>query len=198
MNLKLGGKQPKMRDTIFGLNNQHQSMVNENGEPKGMKQVLTERGLWKNGLNADCPLCKSKVNDITRIDCCARRIISLQPDFLAQKSALEEVILEAGHKCIFYPKFHCELNFIKRYWGAAKRYARNNCNYSWSSLQRVVPAALESVDTIMIRKFARKAWRYMDLYRNGITGKLAEYAAKKYKSHRCIPEYVLSELNKFE
>ena len=118
--------------------------------------------------------------------------------FLSQKSALEEVILEAGHKCIFYPKFHCELNYIERYWGAAKRYARENCDYSWSGLQRVVPAALESVDTITIRRFARKAWRYMDLYRKGITGKLAEYAARKYKSHRCIPEYVLSELNEIK
>ncbi|CAB4491800.1 unnamed protein product [Rhizophagus irregularis] len=169
MNLKPGRKQPKMRNMVFGLNNQYQSM-----------------------------LCKDKVDDITRIDCYARRIILLQPDFLAQKSALEEAILEAGHLCIFYPKFHCELNFIERYWGAAKRYTCENCDYSWSSLQRVVPVALESVDTIMIRKFARKAWRYMDLYRNGITGKLAEYAAKKYKSHRCIPDYVLVELNKVE
>lgn len=143
-------------------------------------------------------LCKNKVDDINRTDCCARRIVSLQPDFLSQKSALEEVILEAGHKCIFYPKFHCELNYIERYWGAAKRYARENCDYSWSGLQRVVPTALESVDTITIRRFARKAWRYMDLYRNGITGKLAEYAARKYKSHRCIPEYVLSELNEIK
>jgi len=39
-----------MKDTVFGLNNQHQSMVNENGEPKGMKQVLIERGLWKDDL----------------------------------------------------------------------------------------------------------------------------------------------------
>ncbi|UZO29111.1 uncharacterized protein OCT59_022601 [Rhizophagus irregularis] len=121
MNLKPGGKQPKMRNTVFGLNNQYQSMVNENGEPKGMKQVLIERGLWKNGLNADCQLCKDKVDDITRIDCCARRIISLQPDFLAQKSALEEAILEAGHLCIFYPKFHCELNFIERYFGGQRK-----------------------------------------------------------------------------
>ena len=35
----------------------------------------------------------------------------------------------------------------------------------------------------------------MDLYRKGITGKLVEYAAKKYKSHRYIPDYVLAELN---
>jgi len=47
-------------------------------------------------------------------------------------------------------------------------------------LQRAVPAALESVDTIMIKKFARKAWCYVDLYRNRIAGKLAEYAVKKY------------------
>jgi len=160
--------------------------------------VLIERGLWKDGLNADCKLCKNKIEDINRTDCYTQRIISLQPDFLSQKSALEEIIQEAGHLCIFYPKFDCELNYIERYWGAAKRYVRENCDYSWSSLQHIVPAALESVSTITIRKFARKAWRYMDLYKKGITGKLAEYAAKKYKSHRCIPEYVLAELNEMK
>jgi hypothetical protein len=91
-------------------------MVNENGEPKGMKQILIERGLWRNGLNADCQLCKDKVDDINRTDCCTRQIILLQPDFMEQKSALKEAILEAGHKCIFYPKFYCELHFIERYW----------------------------------------------------------------------------------
>ncbi len=104
-----------MRETIFGLNNQHQSMVNENRELKGIKQVLIERGLWKNNLNANCQLCKDKTDDIIQTDCYARQIISLQPDFLVQKNTLEETILKAGHKCIFYPKFHCELNFIERY-----------------------------------------------------------------------------------
>ena len=46
-------------------------MVNENGEPKGMKQVLIEHGLWKNGLNANCQLCKNKIVDKNRVDCCA-------------------------------------------------------------------------------------------------------------------------------
>ena len=36
----------------------------------------------------------------------------------------------------------------------------------------------------------------MDLYRHRITGKLAEYAVKKYKSYRKIPENVLEKLNK--
>jgi len=74
----------------------------------------------------------------------------------------------------------------------------NNGRFAKNKIQTIDPAALESVDTIIIRRFARKALRYMDLYRKGITGKLAEYAARKYKSHRCIPEYVLSELNEIK
>ena len=55
-----------------------------------MKQILIERGLWKNNLLADCQLCKgkTKVIDVNRVDCYAHRILSLQPDFLEQKSQL--------------------------------------------------------------------------------------------------------------
>ena len=35
---------------------------------------------------------------------------------------LEHVIVQAGHEVIFYPKFHCELNYIEYYWAAVKRY----------------------------------------------------------------------------
>ena len=110
-------------------------------------------------------------------------MMSLEPDFIAQKGAIEELIKNAGHKCTFPPKFHCELNFIERYWGAAKKNLRENCDYSWQGLQKAVPESLESVPLITIRRFSRKCWRYMDLYRKGINGKLAEYAVKKYKSH---------------
>ena len=43
--------------------------------------------------------------------------------------------------------------------------------------------ALDSVSLITIRKFARKLWKYVDIYRKGITGKMAEFTVKKYKSH---------------
>ncbi|CAG8687142.1 5546_t:CDS:1, partial [Dentiscutata heterogama] len=61
MNLKPGGQQPKMRNTVW--NGETQMMVfpedyeddpTLQSEPKGMKQILKERGLWKDGMLADC------------------------------------------------------------------------------------------------------------------------------------------------
>ena len=31
----------------------------------------------------------------------------------AQKPLIQETIKSLGHKCLFYPKFHCELNYIE-------------------------------------------------------------------------------------
>jgi hypothetical protein len=44
---------------------------------------------------------------------------------MTQKSCLEEFVTLCGHICDFYPKYHCELNFIEQYWGAAKFHYRN-------------------------------------------------------------------------
>jgi len=41
------------------------------------------------------------------------RLLSKQDDFAKQESLLEILIQEAGHECIFLPKFHCELNPIE-------------------------------------------------------------------------------------
>jgi len=86
MNLGPGGKQRIMRSTIFvDANGQqkNQEMKFENnypnpdlrGKPKGIKQVLMERGLWKKELNLDCEMCKKR-EDSKRIDCCLRKIIA--------------------------------------------------------------------------------------------------------------------------
>jgi hypothetical protein len=62
--------------------------------------------------------------------CCAAAILSAQPDFKGQRSRIEEIVEDAGHLVMFYPKFHCELNWIEYYWGACKHYARKHCNYT--------------------------------------------------------------------
>lgn len=54
-------------------------------------------------------------------DCCMQRVLSLQKDFRTEKPLLQLVIEKAGHKCLFLPKFHCELNPIKMVWGQLKR-----------------------------------------------------------------------------
>jgi len=187
MNLRPGGKQPKMREGWFmdGATKIIQSMITPEGQPKGMQVVLEERGLWECGLNADG----------------ARRILGLQPDFLAQRSMVEESILDAGHKCIFLPKFHCELNHIEMYWGAAKRYTRAHCDYSFAKLLPTVKEALDSVPLATIRRHARKSWRFMEIYDEGLTGSSAmaeekrrSYAERQYRSHRRVPASVMDDL----
>ncbi len=70
----------------------------------------------------ECKLCKNKINDPLHVDYYERQIISLQSDFLAQKFMIVEIIENADHICIFFLKFHCELNFIECYWRTAKQY----------------------------------------------------------------------------
>ena len=42
---------------------------------------------------------------------------------------------------------------------------------SWAGLQRCVPKALNAVDLLQIRRYARRCQRFMDAYRKGLTGK---------------------------
>lgn len=161
-------------------------------QPKGMKQVLLERALWRDGLLMQCKLkCPSGA-----ADCCAKRILELQPDFMAQRSLVQEVIEAAGHYCIFLPKFHCELNFIEFFWGAVKRYLRENCDYTFATLQENMPKALRSVDVSTIRKWEHRMYRWMDAYRGGLGAKEAQihvrkFSSRTYKSHRRIPEQLV-------
>ncbi|CAG8780141.1 2667_t:CDS:2 [Cetraspora pellucida] len=193
INLKPGGQQPKMRNTVW--NGETQTMVfpedyeddpTLQSELKGMKQILKERGLWKDGMLADCKVRKKDKLNSDIVNCCAQHLIANQPDFLNERGLIQQEIEKHGHKVIFYPKFHPELNYIETYWGAAKRHARENCDYTWKGLQENVPIALDSVPVEMNRKYARLSYQWMDTYRKGLTGRAAEYAVKKQRSHRSI------------
>ncbi|KAF8223805.1 hypothetical protein L208DRAFT_1315040, partial [Tricholoma matsutake] len=91
---------------------------------KGMETIICECRLWpQNRLNAQCEGFKCEAG---KTDCCCHRLLFTQPDFENQKSHLEEFITAQGHICDFYPKYHCELNFIEQYWGAAKLIYRSS------------------------------------------------------------------------
>ena len=65
-------------------------------------------------------------------------------------------------------------------------------------LKETVPKALKSVPLDTIRRFERRCLRYMQAYKNGLPPHLAEFAVKKYASHRHIPPENLMVLMEIE
>jgi hypothetical protein len=162
-----------------------------------MKEVLKEQGIETKDLWMECkePKCMPDAKA-----CCASRILSLQPDFKAQKSLVQEVIEAAGHLCILLPKFHCEFNFIEFFWGAVKRYLCNHCDYTFNTLKENLPKALALVECKTIRLWEHRMIRWMDAYRSGMGAKDAQMNVKKfsshvYISHRRVPETLACQFN---
>ena len=116
---------------------------------KGLAQVLKERGLWHALLNAKE----------------AKRLLYEQPDFLELPEWLEEAIVHSGCLIDFYPKYHCEFNYIEIFRGAAKAWCRARCSFNFNDHVKLVPQALDSVSIAKVRKFARKSYRYIDANR---------------------------------
>ena len=153
------------QDTATPLENMH-----------SLPKDLEERGLWRQDLRAHCKIDNPKPTAKTKhVDnpsclrptdgrqCCARAILSSQPDFAAQKSCLEEVIENAGHLVLFYPKLHCEMNWVEYYWGSCKRYARKHCTYTLAGLYEVLPGALESVPDTLVWKYWNRTQRIINV-----------------------------------
>ena len=119
------------------------------------------------------------------------KVLEEMRDFKFQKSRVEELILVngKGHRVMFIPKFHCEINPIERVWCSAKQYTRAHCDYTFQGLERTIEKVLDSVNVQMIRKYFRKAREYHRAYRNNIEiGKEMQKALKVCKSHRRISE----------
>ena len=169
MNVRPGGKQPCMRDTVWA--GRVQQLVDDDGVPKGLKKILEERGINTSRMKGD---------DM-------RTVISFHDDFRDEKTLVEHFITEKGHKCLFLPKFHCELNPIERVWGQAKAYSRAHTNFTLAGLRTIVNPALDSVSTDLMRKYFRRVLEYEMAYLEGKKArKELETAVKVYKSHRRI------------
>ena len=115
MNKSNGGKQRWQKDTMIPETNldpqfcrKVQNMKTDDSKQKGLQQTLKECGFNVTGMKAKCsPLCPFKN------ECCMAHLLSKQDDFVNQVSMLKTLIKEARHECIFFPKFHCELNLIE-------------------------------------------------------------------------------------
>ena len=135
--------------------------------------------------------CGSPVIAPSKI-CCARHFLGSRPDFCNQKSALQEVVEDAGHIFELYPKYHCECNWIEMYWGGAKREARLKCDYTFKSLEQNIDSFLDKAGGIArIRRYFRRATEYIEAYSKCSDGRevvqaVKKFAEKKYLSHRKI------------
>ena len=131
-----------------------QKMTDDHRESKDMQRVLEERGLIEDGfLRGRC----TDGHSCNENNCCMAKLLGSQPDFLHQADNpwIKGVVESLGHKCIFLPKFHCELNKIEYFLGSSKRYTRGNLGYSWEGLQATVPLGLSSVSLNTIQRCRR-------------------------------------------
>lgn len=157
-------------------------------------QVLKERKLWpKNGRRSDgfnflleCPVDSNRTGCKPEGGCCARTVLSAEPDFQQQKGCLQEELECRGQLVIFYPKFHCELNFIERYWCGCKWYARENCQYTLEGLRETVPEALNSVPSATIHRHYLHCVRIINAYASGAEYGSREFKERVYKAHRQV------------
>jgi hypothetical protein len=204
MNLNPGGQQPIMREGFDYERGLPQAMVFSDthriydlrGKPKGLEAILRERRLWPvNGRRSDgmkfrlqCPTSQDRPGCEPDLNggCCARTLMASQRDFQGQKGRLEEELQAAGQLVIFYPKFHCELNFIERFWCAAKWYARENCEYTFDGLRRVLPEALDSVSSASINRYFHHCKRVIEAYGAGEAYGTKEFTERVYKGHRQV------------
>ncbi|KAF7378024.1 hypothetical protein MSAN_00226300 [Mycena sanguinolenta] len=156
---------------------------------KGMEQILQERQLWRDGLLAQCTGFKCQPG---RTDCCCRRILFSQPDFVNQKSALSELVATSG---ISTPKYHCELNFIEMYWGAAKfRYRTTAKTSNIDEMEQNVKTCLDDVPLVQIIRYANRAARFISAYAQGLTGADLIWVNKPYRGHRILPPRMIAEV----
>jgi hypothetical protein len=108
----------------------------------------------------------------------ARDLLASQEDFASAKPWMRELCASRGHLLDFYPKFHCELNWIERMWGYVKRQLRQQCEYKFSTLRDLFPCLLLAVPVDVCRRFYRHALRYTLAYGSGPEG------------HKLTPEQV--------
>lgn len=116
---------------------------------KGMAEILMERGLVaQSRLKAQCKVLFSDCEKGQK-QCCCRRTMYNEPDFVAVKLVLEIKCEARGFRVLFIPKFHCELNFIEQCWGAAKQtYRQYPASSKECDLEANLILALDSVSLI--------------------------------------------------
>lgn len=150
------------------------------GKPKGLRQILWERGFWN---NLD-PEFKPKLED-------QRATIAKCYDFEHEETALEQATHRMGHLLRMTPKGHPELAGvgIEYSWGKIKLHYRRNNNLDTKRFHSQVLNAL-STDVLSldrVRKFARRARDYERAYASGSTNSTRLKNKGRLSRHIVVP-----------
>ena len=94
----------------------------EDGTPKGAEMIMKERGIHTKTL------CLEDM----------RIILANHEDLRYERSSLTTLLGSRGHRTLFLPWFHCELNGIERVRAHDKQIAHAYCTYSIQSLRENV------------------------------------------------------------
>lgn len=144
------------------------------GQPKGLKQVLWERGLWEHGLTLER----------------AKALLAECEDFKTEPSSLQQLLQKPGDLLIMSPKGHPEVagKGVEYAWGYSKRYfrAHNDCVAKNLHDNIVAATSQEQLPLSRVRKFARRAREYRNAYKYAHDHKAVEASKAQQKSHRCV------------
>ena len=142
------------------------------GAPKGIKQILYERGLWKDGMHMpyDAATRKSKLEKGIIIDesLDAQAVLLALPDFQQERTLLDAELDKTGDVVLYSPKCHPELAGVgvEYYFGYAKMRFRRVFNDAVNA--NLYDNTIKSLNAVPLEKgwtFSRRSRDYLLVYR---------------------------------
>ena len=158
----------KFKAGVITKDNERSGLI---GEPKGMRQLLMERGLMTDQMIARCGAVQKRHSG----SCCMLGCLLNCSDFSTQdklsRSVLFKDAVERGHHFLLLPKYHCELAPIERVWAVSKRYCRLNSTYTVVGLMANIKKSMSLVTATQIRQFFNRCFLLCRMYLEGTSTK---------------------------
>ena len=161
------------------------------GKPKGLLQVLWERGLI-DGNNLKSYALTGRKDDLGTVDesTSLRHIMGMCFDFLNEEGMMQHIAKEIGVVVLLTPKCHAELagEGVEYLWACAKGAYRNltlRQKKGKDNFKTSVRHCLseEVITKVRIRKFARRARQYLMAYHAIDTHQVDEQTQSDCRTH---------------
>ncbi|PLW44829.1 hypothetical protein PCASD_07130 [Puccinia coronata f. sp. avenae] len=196
-NLKLqctGCKTSNMRKDATARSAKLIRQAEENGYFLSPEQVVTE--FMASDSSIESPGTEETHSGNGEM-CCWSKIMASQSDFANERPLLQQIIEDAGHVCLFLPKFHCELNPIELFWSFIKHTYRKRSHtaQSFPDAKKLFEEVRKGCSLVTIRKYFCRIDRQISAYQQGYNGPQSQALMKKYKSHRCIPRHAAMSID---